>query len=543
MSSIQILDCTLRDGGYINNWAFNDEHTIDIVDSLVESGIDIIECGYLSEKTGKDGHSTNVTRIAVIESLLERTKLPQQKNRPPCALMINFGDYTLHNLPERGPDNLITGIRLAFHRRDAWDAIKGAEIIIAKGYDLFMQPMVTSTYPDDELVQFVKACSELPLHAFYIVDSFGSVSSDELKRLYYLICHTLDPAIKIGFHSHNNMQLSFSNAILFVEMARNRPIIIDASIFGMGRGAGNLNSEIITNYLNETYGKKYDIVALLEIIDNYLETLYRKKYWGFSVAHFLSASAKCHPNYSNFLVGKRTLPVVAIQEILSNMDPAKKISFKEEYAEQLYLAYQTKHKTITGIEDLTLDRENVLILASGPSINQESAKIYKFLQSHKSTVFCANHVTTLNVNPDYFFFSNQKRYNEFGAQIQDSKRLILTSNILPISKHNDCFVVDYQELYQLLGSKPYNVALLLLEMLAQQKVRQVCFAGLDGYDIDASLQYSYDDGLVREREMMEQQNRDIGEGLAAFAQRMAVHFITASLFEKCIPKQTSEVIL
>ena len=127
------------------------------------------------------------------------------------------------------------------------------------------------SYSDEEFLTLIKAANELKPYAFYIVDSFGMMNGRDLIRLFYMLEHNLDDSIKIGFHSHNNMQLAFSNAQQLVSIQTNREIIIDSTIYGMGRGAGNLNSELFIEYLNGISNSNYNIKPLLKIIDEILE--------------------------------------------------------------------------------------------------------------------------------------------------------------------------------------------------------------------------------------------------------------------------------
>jgi 4-hydroxy 2-oxovalerate aldolase len=101
--------------------------------------------------------------------------------------------------------------------------------------------------------------------------------------MFYIIDHNLNKDIALGFHSHNNLQLSFSNAQELILLNSTRNIILDASVFGMGRGAGNLCTELLIQYINENIIRKYDLMPVLEIIDKYIQHLYTKHSWGYSV--------------------------------------------------------------------------------------------------------------------------------------------------------------------------------------------------------------------------------------------------------------------
>ena len=316
MAKINILDCTLRDGGYVNKFAFENKHIFTIISQLQSSGIDIVECGFLDDMHGKTNDSTRFNTCETLNSLLQ--KLPENHNSLFVAMM-EFGKVDVENLPEVSDvKNEVKGIRLSFRKSDHLNIFDNAEKIIEKGYKLFLQPIATEQYSDQEILSFIQKCNELDIYAFYIVDTHGSMMRDDFRKLYYLFEHNLNSTIRLGFHSHNNLQLSYSNAIDFIELTKysNREIIIDASIYGMGRGAGNLNTELLADYINKKIGIKYNIDPLLEVVDEYLTAIYRENTWGYSLEHFLAASEHCHPNYASFLINKKNLSIVEIKQLL-----------------------------------------------------------------------------------------------------------------------------------------------------------------------------------------------------------------------------------
>ncbi|HHL18870.1 MAG TPA: hypothetical protein ENJ33_03975, partial [Thiothrix sp.] len=312
MAAINILDCTLRDGGYVNDFAFEDAHIFNIINQLQLSGVDIIECGFLDSLQGKAKNLTRFDRCETINNLL--SKLPNDHNSLLVA-MIEFGKVDIEHLPfVTDAKNEIKGIRLSFHKSDCLKIFEYATKIIDKGYKLFIQPIATELYSDKELLELIHRCNALAIDSMYIVDTHGSMMRDNLRRIYYLFQHNLNESIRLGFHSHNNLQLSYSNAIDFIEISQGsqRDIILDASIYGMGRGAGNLNTELLADYINKRIDNCYKIEPLLEVVDEYLVAISRENRWGYSLEHFLSASEHCHPNYASYLINRKHLSIVEI---------------------------------------------------------------------------------------------------------------------------------------------------------------------------------------------------------------------------------------
>ena len=141
--------------------------------------------------------------------------------------------------------------------------------------------MITLRYKDSELIEFIEMVNNELSEAsgFYIVDSFGEMRPNDMKYLLSLVDHNLSPDMTIGFHSHNNLQMSYSNAVAMLQYPTNRNLMLDSSIMGMGKGAGNLNTELVLEHLNLFYGKKYKVGPLLEVIDKVINQLHSENYW------------------------------------------------------------------------------------------------------------------------------------------------------------------------------------------------------------------------------------------------------------------------
>ena len=180
----KVLDCTLRDGGYVNNWDFSNGGILNIIRSLIESNIDIIECGFLNNNTGKEFNSSKFKDISNINILLK--SIPETDKM--FVAMINLGEYDLDSIPTYNSEkNNISGIRLAFHKKDFNKAIDAAKIIVKKGYRLFVQAMVTLSYSDLELLNLIETFNGIGVYSIYIVDSFGSMSKMDFKKTFLIV--------------------------------------------------------------------------------------------------------------------------------------------------------------------------------------------------------------------------------------------------------------------------------------------------------------------------------------------------------------------
>ena len=210
------------------------------------------------------------------------------------------------------------------------------EAVKKAGYKLFIQPMVTIDYTIGEYNQLIDRISRFSPFAVSIVDSFGYMSRRELTQYFQLLDANLEPSVIIGFHSHNNMQMALMNAESLFSYETDRSIIIDSSLYGMGRGAGNLNTELITNYYNETVKYKFNLHVLLKLIGDYIYPISLEKPWGYSPYFYLTALYHCHPNYVTYLLSEHNIGVIEFENYIKSIPVELKTKCKKPKVLELY---------------------------------------------------------------------------------------------------------------------------------------------------------------------------------------------------------------
>jgi 3-deoxy-D-manno-octulosonate cytidylyltransferase len=397
--------------------------------------------------------------------------------------------------------------------------------------------MVTKTYTDKEFLALIEKASQIDIYAFYIVDSFGSMSLSEFKHYIGLADANLNKGVGLGYHSHNNMQLAFSNAINFCNSQIDREIIIDSSIYGMGRGAGNLNTELIAEYLNNQVHKKYNVLPLLEVIDEILTYYFKKQPWGFSPAQYLSASLDCHPNYASYLVNKKTTHIADIQKVLEKIPLNKRVSFDEQIVDDLYRQFLLKNKSnAQGKISIPADKQ-VLLIASGHSVADNLEVIKQKVESGNYFVIALNHKPQFDC--DYYFFSNQQRFDEFTGEFPLEKQVI-TTNIR--SKALIGTVIPLNDIAYVENNFITNVAILMINHLILNHIKKVEIAGLDGYQIGRN-NYAYDEtSIVVNEDLFKELNAVISDSLLQLKGSIDIELITPSVYGKDIPLKILGVI-
>lgn len=525
---IKILDCTLRDGGYVNNWRFGYKTKKSIVNTLDESNIDIIEVGFLTDLT----HNSDDALYSSSDEIDELIS----GNKNQIAAMIALGEKEMNpiSLP-LAKDTILDIIRITFHNNDSeiCKAIDYAGILMKKGYDVCMQPVGTTTYSDEELLSLIGKINKLKPYAFYLVDTLGSLSNYQLMRYLYLIDYNLNKEIYLGFHSHNNLQLSFSNAQALISFKTYRNIIIDSSIFGMGRGAGNLSTELIARHINETIEDKYDLIPILEAMDEYIMPIYVQHPWGYSIPYYIAAVNNCHPNYATFLINKQTMLIKDINALIKKISNDKKYIYDGNYINNLYvdyLAYSINDdNTIRQLSE-EFSGKKVLILAPGKSLLNYGDVIQEYIKVNNPLIVSINHVPSF-YKYDYIFVGNLKRFKQIDEPYKKSDgKIICTSNI-----KTNCNVLkinysDYLNDDELICD---NSGLMLINLLKKLDVDSISLAGYDGFDYSATNNY-YDENMINNVLYEEQKktNSAIINYFRKIKRSMKIEFITPTIYDK-----------
>ena len=528
MNSIKILDVTLRDGGCVNDFNFGQSYMEKILAAQEESGIDIIELGYIDENKGSDyGRTQYISEKVIPECILKKKKLGVT-----YVAMIDYGKFNIDMLRTKR-ENDIDGIRMAFHKEDYLEAIAQGKKIIQKGYDFYIQPMLTLRYNDVELLELIELVNqELPEAAgFYVVDSFGEMREKDLIRLLNIIDHNLTSEMPIGFHSHNNLQMSYANAISMMQFTTSRTLILDSSIMGMGKGAGNLNTELLLEHLNVFYKKKYRIEPLLEVIDKVINQLHTEFYWGYAPEYYLSSVNHCTPSYASHFYNKHMLSIDQVGELLRMIDDQKKLSFDKCYAEELYRQYNKQKEVDDSIVVKELLSEfkgrNVLLVAPGKSIGIYLDKIKEICEMNNVIKIGLN--TTLDLRFDYILITRSEIYEK---ALEEGKNIIVPSSVSRDVRAN-VKVLNYSSWIEVDERTHDSSAVFALNLMQVCDVSTVMLAGFDGFS--TNINENYFDPNMRHPVSIEQVNRrnnfykefitKIREG------GMDIQFITPSKYE------------
>lgn len=478
MNDLKLLDCTLRDGGYVNEWRWGFHTAKKIIKLLMMSNVEVIEVGFLrnTEKYSKD-----VTVCDRIEEL--NRLLPGNKRNAMYSAMLMCSNYDICKLSDY-PGYGIEMIRITAHENDILDGLSYAETVKEKGYKVSINPINIMGYSDAKLLQILERVNEVHPYQFSIVDTFGSMKRRDMERIVSLVDCNLDRNIRVSLHLHENMSLSSSLAQGFVDKHLNRPTAVDASLMGMGRSPGNLPIELMADYLNEYMNKNYDIDFMMDAIQDYIEPLKGSMNWGYNPAYFLSARYNLHRNYAEHYMKKGDLTTRDINHILSRFQSSEAAVFNREYADKMYKEYQDNYvddsdarKELAGI----FHDADVLVLAPGPSLLSHKSQINGFISSNCPIVVSVN-FNTDEYDADYIFYGNNKRYSQSAG---NTCKVIATSNV-----EGEC---DYRINYNSVSgifNQGCNSLIMFLKLAKDLNVKRIFLAGADGYTDNGSSYFS-----------------------------------------------------
>ncbi|MBT5399283.1 aldolase [bacterium] len=491
-----ILDCTLRDGGYYVDWDFDESTVRRYLSAIAIAKIDVIEIGFrfLSSKSffGAFAYST--------DEYLRSINIPRDV---PIAVMVNASELinneecgvrdVINQLFTRKEQSPVSIVRVAVHIDDISSSYDIVDELNSLGYRVFLNLMQIDSVEDDEIVKLSSLVESWKLvEVLYFADSFGSMDLDRVEKIVECILTAWSGSI--GIHAHNNKGLALPNTLRARECGVE---YLDSTICGMGRGAGNTKTEYLLTEIIQIDGPVYFPDAIFPLALQEFGALQKKYEWGESIYYFLSATYGIHPTY--------------IQEMLSGelYDTGQilsAINFLRESNVPFY-SFEKMLSALVGVEGDSsggwsasgwAKNRDVLILASGPELNNNIKVVIDYIKNKNPVVLCLNvnelipkncitayvacHETRILIESD--------RYNELNVPI------ILPLNRIPESirnvldkakifdfgmaikknefeiKNNDCILSSALSLFY------------AISVATAANANRILIAGADGYEIN-----------------------------------------------------------
>ena len=324
--SVQITDCTIRDGGYLFNKNSDPDFIKGIMKGLADAGIDFVETGFLQ---------TNVSGETLVykDSVDARKYLPKDRKKTQFLGFCDNSRYSLDKLDEFDGKSF-KWLRISFAQHEIDSSIEFCAGAKKKGYLIQFNPMDSISYTDEARANLIEKVNKVKPASFSIVDTFGAMDMKNLIHIFKQVDDLLDKDIKIGLYSHDNLGLSCALAERMIELAEDtgRDIIVDGSLFGMGRGAGNAKTELLADYINKYCGGQYDLQVLLETIDRYITPVLRNIHWGYDLPMYVCGTM--HSHVDNVYHLKKTYNCTANEmfDVIGSLLPQQRTRYGTGYS-------------------------------------------------------------------------------------------------------------------------------------------------------------------------------------------------------------------
>jgi 4-hydroxy 2-oxovalerate aldolase len=504
---IVVLDCTIRDGGYVNNWHFDKKVAREVYRALSKAGVDIVEIGFRGSEKYFNKKDYGLWKFSAEADIREIT---QNIHGAKLSVMADFGKIDLEDFCD-AKDSLVKIVRLAVHKNKLKEAVALLEKIKGKGYEVSLNAMGYTNYSDAERKDLIATVKASSLDYLYIADSYGSLFPDQIKAFLDPLLEI--PGIKIGFHPHNSIQMAFANTL---EAIRCGVHIIDSTIYGMGRAAGNLPTEIIVSFLEKRDSGKFNVIPILNIIDRYFVAMQKEMPWGYQLPYMLSGMFQCHPNYAKALVDAHEYTMEDIWKALDYVKKRNPVGFSKPLLREIVddgfiggtsrlpesaVSSAAEAEPVTSwsgapilpvpYEDRYKGRD-FLIMANGPTLREYQEKIQGFIQRFDPVVLGSNYLGGLFV-PQYHAFNNKRRFMAYVDSVAPESRLLIGQYITDEMVRDYC-AREYEQIYYLdrlsnnfdikdgvIQANCRTIAVLLLGVAIVMGARRVFAVGLDGY--------------------------------------------------------------
>lgn len=453
--------------------------------------------------------------------------------------MIDYGTCSIENLKPCS-ESYLDGIRVIFKKEKMYPAMEFCKQVKALGYKVFSQLVSVTSYTDDELREVVGLVNDCHPYGMSMVDTYGLCDAPTLAHIIQVIDGCLAPDIVLGYHAHNNFQLGYANAVSVLNSHLERDVLVDGTLYGMGKSAGNAPLELLAMYMNLHFGKQYNLGQIQEAISTCILDLYHKKPWGYTLFYYIAASNRCHPDYVSYLMNKRTLSVTSVNEVLQRIPEEKKLGKDMKMIEALYLEYQKREcddtAALAALQE-RLESKTVLMIGPGRRAKTDICGIQAYIRRNHPVVISINYVPE-GITADALFLTNSRRYLQMSSQLtkpeNQSLPVIATSNITGAVRPFR-YVVNYSHLIDESEEFMDNSMMMLIRLLEKIGVKDISLAGFDGYTpddvnyFDENMEYSF----VKEKaDSLNESGRRFFRDMTG---RMHIEFVTESYYQESKP--------
>lgn len=496
--NLTTLDCTLRDGGYYNNWDFNEDLVNQYIEKIIESGIDIIEIGFRNflNKTFLGAYAYSLDNHIKTKKNIRNIKIGVMSD---ASIFFSSNEKISDQvkklyLPKK--NSVISLVRIAVHFKDIDRCLEIVTTLKELGYEVGFNMMQTGGRKDEEIEKAVSLIASWNIvDVLYFADSLGNMTPNEVVKIVQIIKKNWKK--EIGIHTHDNKGLAIKNTLAAID---NGVTWVDSTLKGMGRGAGNAKSEDLLIELDKLIPNKYYSEGLKKLSSDVFKKLYDKYNWGSSELYSLAADYNIHPTYIQEMVSDERYSDEQIRDIVEYMKNIPSTSYNQDTLDEIRVK-SNSDKNGTWNAKNWCNGSDILLIGNGPSIKAYQNNIIDFIINNTLTILTINIQDTIpNKYINGIVSANKSRilmdskfYSKLDIPLYMPKDLIsdIPEKNMVIKKINDYgsrIVKNSFSISQKSCVIPFQLtAIYALALVTMGGAKKIYLAGFDGYE-DNKLQ-------------------------------------------------------
>ncbi len=489
-NKLNILDCTLRDGGYYNNWYFEKDLINEYLRVMDIIKVDCVEIGFRFIEEVRTKGPTAYSE----ESFLKSLKIPKGLK---IGVMVNAADFinqidiitSAKSIFRPKKNSVISVVRIACHHYEIQAIIPLVNWLKKSGYQVGVNIMQIPELSTKEIKTTVLKIKKSKADILYFADSLGSLNTSKTKKIIKDI--RLNWKGPTGIHTHDNMGKALENSI---EAINNSVNWIDCTVTGMGRGPGNTQTEYLILELKRKKEKNENLVDLLNLIKKYFKPLKEKYKWGSNPFYYFAGLHSIHPSFVQEMLNNDSF---GPDDIYSNLKYLSTVGGRK-YSKELVTLGKNFYKKVNKGNwkpSLLVNKKNVLIIGPGQSTIKYKKKLIRFITKHKPVVFVLNaikpiaekyidahivcHTLRLLSDINKYKKSNNKLITPYSSFSKNLKSKIKFKNVLDFGLQVKNNKFKFEKNYAVL---PNSLAITYaLGICTSGQAKKIFLAGLDGY--------------------------------------------------------------
>lgn len=381
---IILLDCTLRDGGYYNQWNFSDAIINQYLYAMHSAGVEIVEIGFRSLKNTTFKGACAYSTDDWLETLIIPDGLQIGVMVNASELIPNIEESLIALFPKNAQESIVKLVRIACHAHEFNNVLAASRWLKNHGYMVGYNLMQIADRTEEDVKNILCNAASYPIDILYFADSMGSMDAYRTSVLVSWIRQIWDG--EIGIHTHDNLGLAYSN---IMQAIADGVRWIDSTVTGMGRGPGNAKTEYVAIEIANMLGRQIDLIPLLELISEYFEPMRIEKGWGTNTYYFLAGKYGIHPTYIQEMIADNrysNTDIMSVIEYLRQEGGKKYSPLTLDAARHFFVGKPTGRWEPASI----LDGRDVLLLGTGPGVKEHKTAIESYIRQLSPIVLAFN---------------------------------------------------------------------------------------------------------------------------------------------------------